>query len=246
MTSYIKNSYLCCTNYKKMEVIRILVIEDEESLCEILKFNLEKAGYQVDTVFSAEEALTLDISVYQLLLLDVMMGEISGFKLADMLKNNKNLAHIPIIFCTAKDTEDDTVRGLNLGADDYISKPFSIREVIARVEAVLRRANRVGPETSSETSLKYDKLVINLISKKASIDGDDLSLTKKEFEILSLFLQKQGRVFSREELLKTVWPDDVLVTDRTVDVHMTRLRKKVAPYDKHIVTRLGYGYCFEI
>jgi DNA-binding response OmpR family regulator len=229
-----------------MDAIRILVVEDEESLCEILKFNLEKAGFQVDTVYSAEEALTLDISVYKLLLLDVMMGEISGFKLADMLKKNKNLAHIPIIFCTAKDTEDDTVRGLNLGADDYISKPFSIKEVIARVEAVLRRSNRVSPEVTSETSLKYERLIIDLISKKASIDSQDLSLTKKEFEILSLFLLKQGRVFSREELLKIVWPDDVLVTDRTVDVHITRLRKKVIPYDKHIVTRLGYGYCFEV
>lgn len=228
-----------------MEKTRVLVVDDEESLCEILKFNLEKAGYAVDTVLSAEEALTMNLTDFHLILLDVMMGEISGFQMADILKKKKETAHIPIIFCTAKDTEDDTVYGLQLGADDYISKPFSIREVLARVETVLRRNTRSVSEPPSENIRQYENLRLDTASKRASLGGRDVSLTKTEFEILWLLLQNPGRVYSRDSLLRTVWPDDVLVTDRTVDVHIARMRKKIAPYDKHIVTRLGYGYCFE-
>ena len=228
-----------------MEKTRVLVVDDEESLCEILKFNLEKAGYAVDTVLSAEEALTMNLTDFHLILLDVMMGEISGFQMADILKKKKETAHIPIIFCTAKDTEDDTVYGLQLGADDYISKPFSIREVLARVETVLRRNTRSVSEPPSENIRQYENLRLDTASKRASLGGRDVSLTKTEFEILWLLLQSPGRVYSRDSLLRTVWPDDVLVTDRTVDVHIARMRKKIAPYDKHIVTRLGYGYCFE-
>ena len=229
-----------------MEKSRILVVDDEDNLCEILKFNLENVGYEVETALSAEEALTLNLSAYHLFIFDVMMGEISGFQLANIIKKNKKIAEIPIIFCTARDTEDDTVRGFNIGADDYISKPFSIKEVIARVNAVLRRSLKTGTAESADTTVSYQKLKLDVVSKKTSIDEKDLTLTKKEFEILSLLIQKQGRVFSREELLKAVWPDDVYVTDRTVDVHITRLRKKIAPYDKNVVTRLGYGYCFEM
>lgn len=228
-----------------MEKTRVLVVDDEESLCEILKFNLEKAGYAVDTVLSAEEALTMNLTDFHLILLDVMMGEISGFQMADILKKKKETAHIPIIFCTAKDTEDDTVYGLQLGADDYISKPFSIREVLARVETVLRRNTRSLSEPPAENIRQYENLRLDTASKRASLGGRDVSLTKTEFEILWLLLQNPGRVYSRDSLLRTVWPDDVLVTDRTVDVHIARMRKKIAPYDKHIVTRLGYGYCFE-
>jgi len=229
-----------------MENSRILVVDDEENLCEILKFNLENAGYEVDTALSAEEALTRNLSSYHLFIFDVMMGDISGFQLADILKKNKKMAGIPIIFCTARDAEDDTIRGFNIGADDYVSKPFSIKEVIARVNAVLRRSQKTDNEKIVDTTISYHKLNLDMVSKKACIDEKDLTLTKKEFEILSLLLQKQGRVFSREELLKSVWPDDVFVTDRTVDVHITRLRKKIVPYDKNVVTRLGYGYCFEM
>ena len=229
-----------------MNNTRILVVDDEENLCEILKFNLENAGYEVDTALSAEETLTMDLSVYKLFIFDVMMGEISGFQLADIIKRNKNMATIPIIFCTARDAEEDTIRGFNIGADDYISKPFSIKEVVARVNAVLRRSHIIEKREVAETLLYYDKLKLDMASKKVCISDKDLQLTKKEFEILSLFLQKKGRVFSRDELLKTVWPDDVFVTDRTVDVHITRLRKKIVPYDKNVVTRLGYGYCFEM
>lgn len=221
----------------------ILVVDDEEDLCEILKYNLEMEGYTVDTANSAEEALKLNLTDYRLLLLDVMMGEISGFKMASLLKKNPETAQIPIIFITAKDTENDTLTGFNLGADDYISKPFSLKEVSARVRAVLRRTSTM--ETPAEDVLQYRGLTVNLPQKKVTIDGEETSLTKKEFEILALLLQHPGRVFSREDILTRVWNDEVYVLDRTIDVNITRLRKKIGVYGKQIVTRLGYGYCFE-
>ena len=227
-----------------MNDYRILVVDDEEDLCEILKFNLENEGYEVDTANSAEEALKMNISSYHLLLLDVMMGEISGFKMANLLKKDKKTAQVPIIFITAKDTENDTVTGFNLGADDYISKPVSLREVIARVKAVLRRTATSDTEKAPE-QLCYQSLVIDITKKKVSIDGEEVPLTKKEFEILFLLLQNKGRVFSREDILSRIWSDEVYVLDRTIDVNITRLRKKIGTYGKRIVTRLGYGYCFE-
>ena len=227
-----------------MNDYRILVVDDEEDLCEILKYNLENEGYEVDTANSAEEALKMNISSYHLLLLDVMMGEISGFKMANLLKKDKKTAQVPIIFITAKDTENDTVTGFNLGADDYISKPFSLREVIARVKAVLRRTATSDTEKAPE-QLCYQSLVIDITKKKVSIDGEEVPLTKKEFEILFLLLQNKGRVFSREDILSRIWSDEVYVLDRTIDVNITRLRKKIGTYGKRIVTRLGYGYCFE-
>lgn len=227
-----------------MNETRILVVDDEEDLCEILKFNLENEGYEVDTANSAEEALKMEISNYNLLLLDVMMGEISGFKMANILKKDKKTATVPIIFITAKDTENDTVTGFNLGADDYISKPFSLREVIARVKAVLRRTTANESQRPPE-QISYQSLVIDITKKKVSIDGTEISLTKKEFEILCLLLQNKGRVFSREDMLSRIWSDEVYVLDRTIDVNITRLRKKIGAYGKRIVTRLGYGYCFE-
>ena len=227
-----------------MNEYRILVVDDEEDLCEILKFNLEIEGYLVDTANSAEEALKMKLTNYHLILLDVMMGEISGFKMASMIKKNKDTAHIPIIFITAKDTENDTITGFNIGADDYISKPFSLREVIARVKAVIRRTASTSEKEKTE-ELNYKGLTLNITQKKVSIDGKEVLLTKKEFEILLLLLQNKGRVFSREDILTKIWKEEVFVLDRTIDVNITRLRKKVGEYGKNIVTRLGYGYCFE-
>ncbi len=222
----------------------ILVVDDEEDLCEILKFNLETEGYEVDTAYSAEETLTLNLTDYDLLLLDVMMGEISGFKLASMLKKNEKTAHIPIIFLTAKDTENDMLTGFNLGADDYISKPFSIKQVQARVKAVLRRSME-EKKPVNENILTYNTLKLDTQRIKASINGEEVALTKKEFEILKLLLENINHVFSREEILSRVWKDEVYVLDRTIDVNITRLRKKIGEYGKNIVTRLGFGYCFE-
>lgn len=223
---------------------RILVVDDEQDLCEILKFNLETDGYTVEMANSAEEALEMNIESFNLLLLDVMMGGMSGFALAKQLKAEPATKDIPIIFLTARDTENDTVTGFNLGADDYISKPFSIREVLVRVRAVLRRtAEHNGVPQSNVIS--YQGLELNLDKKTVSIDGEDIPFTKTEFEILHLLLDEKGRVFSRQELIDRIWPKDVLVLDRTVDVNITRLRKKIGRFSKCIVTRLSFGYYFD-
>lgn len=223
---------------------RILVVDDEEDLCEILKFNLETEGYKVVTANSAEEALTLDVGSFDLLLLDVMMGGMSGFAMARKLKAEDSTANIPIIFLTARDTENDTLTGFNLGADDYISKPFSIREVLVRIRAVLRRSAEVQGQ-KPHAVIRYQGLELNLNKKTVSIDGTDVPFTKTEFELLKLLLEERGRVFSRQELIDRVWPKDVLVLDRTVDVNITRLRKKIGRFAKCIVTRLGFGYYFD-
>ena len=236
---------------------KILIVDDEESICEILQFNLEIEGYDVDVAYSAEQALRMDIRSYSLILLDIMMGGMSGFKMAQMLKKDPETASIPIIFCTAKDTEDNKIAGLTLGADDYISKPFSVREVVARVKSVLRRCAQqpqaqVHPQqTQSRTemdgdSITYNSLRLDLLKHKCYIDGQEVQLTKKEMEIMVLFLRNSGRVLSREEILHNVWSDEVVVLDRTIDVNITRLRKKIGEYGKFIVTRQGYGYGFDV
>ena len=222
---------------------KILVVDDEQDLLEILKFNLETEGYDVTTATSAEDALRLDIGGYDLMLLDVMMGGMSGFAMARKLKDNPATAAIPIIFLTARDTENDTLTGFNLGADDYISKPFSIREVLVRIRAVLRRT--ADPSAPQSNTLRYQGIEMNLDKKTVSIEGRDIPFTKTEFELLHLLLEERGRVFSRQELIDRVWPKDVLVLDRTVDVNITRLRKKIGPFAKCIVTRLGFGYYFD-
>ena len=229
-----------------MDRKRILIVDDEESICEILKFNLEQAGYAADAALSAEEALGRDITGYRLIILDVMMDGISGFQLARIIKGNPATKDIPIIFCTAKDSEDDTVYGLETGADDYIPKPFSIKELTARVNAVMRRSEARGTtQPQTHGALQYKTLTIDRVNGKALMDGHELPLTRKELGILSLLMQKRGSNVTREELLKAVWTGDVCVADRTVDVHITRLRKKIAPYGKNIVSRQGYGYSFK-
>ena len=223
---------------------RILVVDDEQDLLEILKFNLETEGYEVSTACSAEEALTLNVGEFDLLLLDVMMGGMSGFAMAKKLKSDPATEHIPIVFLTARDTENDTVTGFNLGADDYISKPFSIREVLVRVRAVLRRTTSPAEQQAPQV-IYYQGIEMNLGKKAVSIDGEDIPFTKTEFELLHLLLEERGRVFSRQELIDRIWPKDVLVLDRTVDVNITRLRKKIGRFSKCIVTRLGFGYYFD-
>lgn len=221
---------------------KILVVDDEQNLCEILAYNLRNDGYEVTEANSAEEALELPLAAFDLMLLDVMMGGMSGFDLAHRLKTEEKTAHIPIIFLTAKDTEQDMLHGFGLGADDYIAKPFRIMEVLARVKAVLNRSThstQVSPET-----LRYDHLVLNLNTKTVSVDGEEVAFTKTECELLRLLLEHKGRVFSRQELIDHVWPSDVMVLDRTVDVNITRMRKKIGRYAPCISTRLGYGYYF--
>jgi len=229
--------------------MKILVVDDESDICEILQYNLETEGFEVVTANSAEEALELPLQEFCMILLDVMMGEMSGFQMALRLKNNSSTAHIPIIFITALDGEDNLVKGLNIGADDYISKPLSMKEVKARVRAVLRRSAQSQPQPAAvpqtNSKIVYEGITLDLNAKTATCDGRELVFTKLEFELLSFFLQHPNKVYSREDLLKHCWPQDVVVLDRTVDVNITRLRKKIGHYGKQIKTRVGYGYCFE-
>ena len=222
---------------------KILVVDDEADLREILQFNLESEGYIVDTAESAEQALRILTPEHGLILLDVMMDGMSGFKMAEKLRKDLH-NETPIIFLTAKDTENDMLTGFNLGGDDYISKPFSIKEVAARVKAILKRAGNAPVATPPV--IQIGAINIELGTKSVTINGQSLPLTKKEFEILSLMAQNPGRIFSREDILNRVWQNDGYVLERTVDVHITRLRKKLGEYGKIIVNRSGYGYCIEL
>lgn len=226
---------------------RILVVDDEESLCEILKFNLEREGYEVLTALSAEEALTLELDKLDLIILDVMMGELSGFSMAKILRKRRDTATLPIIFCTARDTEADKIEGLDIGADDYIAKPFSVAEVMARVRSVLRRSQHQPKITTedSDSIIRFEDLEINQLKKRCTISDEEISLTRKEFDILVLLLSNRGSILSREQIMKRVWSDEVVVLDRTIDVNITRMRKKLGKYGNHIITRTGYGYGFE-
>lgn len=222
---------------------RILVVDDEETLCDALGFNLEAEGYIVDTAYSAEEALTRNLADYDLVLLDIMMGEISGIQLARIMKSNPSTASVPVIFCTAKDSEDDMIKGLDLGADDYITKPYSLKAVLARVRTVLRRTSAGSPAKDAE-QVSYKGLVLSVRNRVCTVDGTEVKMPKKEFEILYKLVSNMGQIFSRAELLREIWPDEVVVLDRVVDVNITRIRQKIGEYGKKIVTRSGYGYGF--
>lgn len=234
--------------------VKILVIDDEEALCEILKFNLEKEGYEVDCAYSAEEALEMDLSEYSLFMVDIMMDKLSGFDFTKRIRNVPATENTPVLFCSALSGEDFVVKGLNIGADDYVTKPFVIGEVLARVRAVLRRAgasaNRPAPETTEqesiyETDVTFRDLRIDRNDKMCYLGTELLNLTRTEFDILLFFLTHRNRIYSREEIIQNVWGDDVVVTERTIDTNITRLRKKLGAYDKYIVTRQGFGYGFK-
>ena len=226
-----------------MNEYKILVVDDEEDICEILQFNLQLEGFKVDVAHSAEEAMTLKLKEYNLILLDVMVGKMSGFRMMQLMRQNDYTAHIPIIFITARDTENDVVTGFNLGADDYISKPFSIKEVVLRVKAVARRTLEVNTP-SKINSVWVDGLELNIDNKSVTVDNENVPFTKKEFELLLVLMQNPNKVLSREDLLKMVWSDDVCVVPRTVDVNITRIRKKIGKYGARIVARQGFGYSF--
>ncbi len=221
----------------------ILVVDDEEDICEILKFNLESEGYLVDTVHSAEEALRKKLERYQVFLLDVMMKGMSGYRLADEIRKRKKLT-APIIFITAKNTENDKLTGFSLGADDFITKPFSVKEIVARVRAVIRRFETAAAAGEVQPAIRFSGIELDPDRKRLTIDGKKEDLTPIEFQLLHILMRNPGRIFNRDQILESVWRD-VNVTERTVDVHVTRLRKKLGPYGQFLVTRKGYGYCFE-
>lgn len=223
------------------DVPKILVVDDEQAISYVLKLNLEMEGFSIDTACSAGEALKMKLERYDLFLLDVMMEQMSGFELAKVIRGRQELKSVPIIFCTAKDTEDDLLEGFDSGADDYIRKPFSMRELVARVKSVLRRSGRY----SSGGLLVFESLTLNLSSKECKVDGEPVSLTATEFDLLSFFLQNPDNTFSRAEILNRVWSADVYVIDRTVDVNVGRLRKKIGRYGDRIYTKQGFGYGFK-
>lgn len=231
--------------------IKILVIDDEEALCEILKFNLEKEGYEVDCAYSAEEALEMDLSGFSLFIVDIMMERLSGFDFAKRIRNQISTENTPIIFCSALNGEDDTVMGLNIGADDYITKPFVISEVLARVRAVLRRSQATKQweynvsKSIYEPDITFKTLRIDRNEKLCYLDGQEINLTRTEFDILLLILTHRNRIYSREEIIRNVWDDVVVLTSRTIDTNIARLRKKIGVYGNNIVTRLGFGYGFK-
>lgn len=229
-----------------------MVIDDEEALCEILKFNLEKEGYEVDCAYSAEEALEMDLSSYSLFIVDIMMERLSGFDFAKRVRYmNTGVKDTPIIFCSALDGEEDTVTGLNIGADDYITKPFVINEVRARVRAVLRRSKATSQwqynvsKSIYEPDITFHNLRVDRNEKLCFLNGEEVNLTKTEFDILLFLLTHRNRIYSREEIIRSVWSSDVVVTNRTIDTNIARLRKKIGEYGHNIVTRLGFGYGFK-
>jgi len=223
---------------------KILIVDDDRSICEILEFNLLNEGYQVECAYSGEEALKKLTSNYSLILLDVMMGGISGYKMSEKLRKENN--PIPIIFLTAKDTENDMLTGFSVGGDDYISKPFSIKEVIARVKAILKRAKSTDEKENIviDGQIVYGNIIIDVEAKELLIEGKNIVLTKTEFELLTLLAQKPDKILSRDDIIKIVWRQTPFITERTVDVHITRLRKKMGKYGSVIVNRSGFGYKF--
>jgi two-component system phosphate regulon response regulator PhoB len=230
-----------------METKKILVVDDEETLCEILQYNLENEGYDVDVAYSAEEALKLKLETYSLIILDIMLGEISGIKLARMIKSNTKTSDVHIMFCSARSSEDDMVMGLEIGADDYITKPYSLRNVLARVKSILRR-NHIHEETlptiAKANVMQVNGLKMDLEFKRCLIDENEVKMTRKEFELLVFLIANRGKICSREEILSKVWKDEVVILDRTIDVNIRRLRSKIGTYGENIVTRCGYGYGF--
>lgn len=230
------------------ETKRILVVDDEETLCDVMAFNLEAEGYVVEKAYSAEEALAYDLSEFDLILLDIMMGEISGLQLVRIMRSNPATASVPVIFCTAKDAEDDMIRGLDTGADDYITKPYSLQTVLARIRSVLRRASSSRDNTYSSSTpmltVQFMGLQLSRRTHVCMVDGEEVRMPRKEFEILFRLLSDRNRVFSRAELLSEVWPGETVVADRAVDVNVTRIRQKIGRYGRHIITRSGYGYGF--
>lgn len=223
---------------------RLLVIDDEESICEILKYNLEKEGYHVDMAFSAEEALEMDLTPYDLFIVDIMMERLSGFDFAKRLRNSSTTEETPIIFCSALNGEDDTVMGLNIGADDYITKPFNLLELKARVRALLRRSG-AAEQKKAEAVLTAGHIRLDAAARAAWRDGAPVELTAKEFDLMELLLRNPGRVYSRENLLNVVWGYEYIGDYRTVDVHVRRLREKLEldpASPEFIRTKWGVGY----
>lgn len=221
---------------------KILVVDDEAGIREIIQFNLENAGFEVDCASSAEEALEKLGQEHCLILLDVMMSGMSGFRMAEVLRKEKN-NQIPVIFLTAKTDQNDLLTGFSAGGDDYIPKPFSINEVIARVRAVLKRTERTV-ESNSSDMIEAGAVRIDVSRKLVYVGGESVVFSKKEFEVLTLLASHPGQIYSREDIINELWKDAPYVLDRTVDVHIARIRSKLGNCKNYIVNRTGFGYIF--
>lgn len=220
---------------------RILVVDDEVAICDLMKINLELAGYSVDVAYSAEQVLEMDLSGYSLMVFDIMMGEMSGLELLSRVRSNPKMADVPVIVCTAVTEETSLLDGFSRGADDYIRKPFSMREFVARVQRSLERSSH-----SVETSdLEYKTLTLDRQMHSCLVDGEDVGVTKREYDLLFLFLSNRNHIFSRDEILEKVWEKNTFVVDRAIDVNINRLRKKIRQYGNNIITKQGYGYGFK-
>lgn len=220
--------------------VKILVVDDEMAICELMKINLEVAGFSVDIANSAEEALRKPLIDYSLMVFDIMMGEMSGLELVSKVRSMPDVADVPIIVCTALGDEAPLVDGFTRGADDYIKKPFSMKEFVLRVKSLLRRTKQSHPATVAYKTLSLDQM-----SKTCRIGDEEIALTKKEFDLLYLFLSNPNKIFSRDEILDSIWEKNIYVVDRTIDVNINRLRKKIGNYESNIITKQGYGYGFK-
>ncbi len=220
--------------------VKILVVDDEMAICELMKINLEVAGFSVDIANSAEEALRKPLEEYSLMVFDIMMGEMSGLELVSKVRSMPKVADVPVIVCTALGDEAPLVDGFTRGADDYIRKPFSMKEFVLRVKSLLRRTHQAHTETVSYKTLSLDQT-----SKTCRIGDEEIALTKKEFDLLYLFMSNPNKIFSRDEILDSIWDKNIYVVDRTIDVNINRLRKKIGNYESNIITKQGYGYGFK-
>ncbi len=224
---------------------KLLIVDDEAGIREILQFNLENAGYAVDCAASAEEALEILGPEHSLILLDVMMGGMSGLEMAKVLRTQME-NDIPVIFLTAKSDPEDLLAGFSAGGDDYIPKPFSILEVLARVRAVLKRTEKKTEAVNdSGNVIQTGEVRIDIARKLVYVSGEQVVFSKKEFEVLSFLASHQGEIFSREDIIDELWKEAPYVLDRTVDVHIARIRSKLGSCKNYIVNRTGYGYVFK-
>ena len=222
----------------------ILIVDSDSSIKSLLADNLRSEGYTVDTVTTALEALVLQLDRYSLIISDIdLPGEIDGFELLERVKDDPMTSTIPLIFCTARDGENDLIKGLNAGADDYIIRPFSLREMLARVRSVMRRRRNMSPAANNRT-IEYRTLILNVDSHGLIIDGETVSLSPTEFAILTLLLRSRNRMFRREEIFAAAWPGEELNNPRLVDVNISRLRKKLSTYSRNLVNKSGLGYGF--
>ncbi len=220
--------------------VKILVVDDEASICDLMKINLELAGYVVDVAYSAEAALQMDLQQYSLMVFDIMMGEMSGLELVSAVRENKRTSEVPIIVCTALGEEKPLIEGFTRGADDYIKKPFSMREFVLRVQRLLKRAN-----SNPLDVVRFENLELDVVSRTCRINGEEVTLTKKEFDLLHMFLTHRNKIFTRDEILRQIWEKNIYVVDRTIDVNINRLRKKLGEYESNLITKQGYGYGFK-